>query len=515
MIDNSTLRRFPSSLQLRRTIKTTSTKIYIMYSVLLLILCGCASNTDLKTAPESINIDKLYSQEELKEDLDYLFQTMENVHPNLYFHTANEIINNDRYNLEQLFTRPQTALEFWKLASPLVSKLGDGHTGLYLPRELWNDYTSNSGLIVPFEVYIDDFRLFVKTNGTNDSTFSINSEILSINSTPSIDIINSLIERISGERFENRIRRIEWSFAYYVLAFYGFDNQFHVEYFSNKDSLKYFKYFNGITLDSLINQKNIAQKIEPYTSELLDKESIGIIDFNSFRDLKQFKKFCQTTFQEIQNNNIQNLIIDIRQNGGGKSSLGDHLLGYLTDKPFSQTNRIEIKASKEARKRFREKYFKWYLYPLYPLVHFFPFSQAIFTKKIGTTTTVEFHPGKSKENDLRFNDNIYLLTDGITFSSATLFASAFQCYKLGTIIGEETGGLTASFRDVIYFELPNTELWFPVSSKYWVNACSKEDGHGVIPDYEVKQTPEDRAKGIDTVMEFTKQLIKENEVAKN
>ena len=39
---------------------------------------------------------------------------------------------------------------------------------------------------------------------------------------------------------------------------------------------------------------------------------------------------------------------------------------------------------------------------------------------------------------------------------------------------------------------------------------SKNDGRGVIPDYEVKQKPEDTAKGVDTVLQFTLNLIKES-----
>lgn len=120
-----------------------------------------------------------------------------------------------------------------------------------------------------------------------------------------------------------------------------------------------------------------------------------------------------------------------------------------------------------------------------------------------------------KPNPLRFNGDTYLLTSGTTFSSASMLTSTFKCFDLGTIVGEEPGGLTVSYGDIIYFSLPNTGIKCGVSHKRFVQACGKENGRGVIPDYEVKQTPEDRAKGIDTVMEFTKQLIRENEAARN
>ena len=45
-----------------------------------------------------------------------------------------------------------------------------------------------------------------------------------------------------------------------------------------------------------------------------------------------------------------------------------------------------------------------------------------------------------------------------------------------------------------------------------IYAClgSKNDGRGVIPDYEVKQKPEDTAKGVDTVLQFTLDLIRKS-----
>ena len=59
------------------------------------------------------------------------------------------------------------------------------------------------------------------------------------------------------------------------------------------------------------------------------------------------------------------------------------------------------------------------------------------------------------------------------------------------------------------FKLPNSGLNAVIATKHFTQAGSKSGGHGVIPDYEVKQKPEDTAKGIDTVLQFTLNLIKD------
>lgn len=87
----------------------------------------------------------------------------------------------------------------------------------------------------------------------------------------------------------------------------------------------------------------------------------------------------------------------------------------------------------------------------------------------------------------RFNGKVYLLTGTRTFSSAMNFAQAFKQYKIGTIIGEETGGWLVSFGDKVTTTLPVSHIPLSVSTKkfYTVGATDK-DFHGVKPDIAIK-----------------------------
>jgi C-terminal processing protease CtpA/Prc len=89
-----------------------------------------------------------------------------------------------------------------------------------------------------------------------------------------------------------------------------------------------------------------------------------------------------------------------------------------------------------------------------------------------------------------------------------MFASMAKYYSIATLVGEETGDATACYGDTLHFSLPNSKLQIVVACKYFVNVGGKPDGHGVIPDCEVKQTRDDTAKGVDTVLQFTLNLIK-------
>jgi C-terminal processing protease CtpA/Prc len=148
------------------------------------------------------------------------------------------------------------------------------------------------------------------------------------------------------------------------------------------------------------------------------------------------------------------------------------------------------------------------MYPLYPLAYFYPPVKPLFFGKIGRIEELEFQLQKPKNNSLFFEGDVYLLIGPNTFSSANILADMIKCYQIGTVIGEETGGLTIAFGDIIPFQLSNTKLNGGCSFKKFYHPCGKSDGHGVIPDIEVKQNAADLKKGIDTVMEFTIEYIK-------
>jgi len=135
-------------------------------------------------------------------------------------------------------------------------------------------------------------------------------------------------------------------------------------------------------------------------------------------------------------------------------------------------------------------------------------------KTNGDIVTIELPFRRPAYNPHRFDGRVFLLIGRQSFSASTVFSSLVKCYKIATLIGEETGDPTTLYADSIMFILPNSRVEAGVASKLLVCACGKPDGRGVIPDYEVKQKPEDTAKGVDMVLQFTLNLIKNREAKK-
>jgi C-terminal processing protease CtpA/Prc len=453
--------------------------------------------------------DKKFQPAELKPDLDFLIQTLESVHPNLYAYTPKSVMDIERERIVAELTFPLSRIEFYLKIAPLVAMLNEGHTRIYPPYEEYHYFIRNGGLLFPFDLDFRDGKVYVTANYSSDSLVTEGSELLSINKIRISTIVDSLLKYISSEKVSHKFETLKESLAHMLWLVYRFENQFEVEFTSKSDGQRYIRTIQGATYSQIQTQKNTKSKDTKqlyYSYHSLPKEKIGVIEFQLFTDIDRFKKFLKETFTQIRKEGITDLIIDIRENGGGYSELGDIFLSYLTDKPAVNVLNMEIKASKQIKDWYR-KSLRWYVSWL-PFQYLHPTWRKIWNTPEGGIAVIKSEPEKPKENRLLFTGQVYLLIGPKTFSSATGFAAIVKDYELGTLIGEETGGLATSYGDFYPFDLPNTKLWVLVSHKRIFRPSGEDDGRGVLPDYEVKQSTEDLEKGIDCVMEYTKELIK-------
>jgi C-terminal processing protease CtpA/Prc len=108
---------------------------------------------------------------------------------------------------------------------------------------------------------------------------------------------------------------------------------------------------------------------------------------------------------------------------------------------------------------------------------------------------------------MTFSGKTYLLTSHRTNSAAVVFAAIFKHNRLGTIVGQETGGRERFMSDPIFVELPNTTLRAQVPVAI-LELPGNNPGRGVLPDVEVKYSIEDYVAGRDRHLEAVRDLIR-------
>lgn len=104
---------------------------------------------------------------------------------------------------------------------------------------------------------------------------------------------------------------------------------------------------------------------------------------------------------------------------------------------------------------------------------------------------------------LRWHKPVAVLTNRYVFSAANEFVKYMKCAPGATIVGDRTGGGSG---------LPFTSM-LPNGWSVRFSACPMYDRdrrpteHGIAPDHEVQLSPADEARGIDTIIEYTRRLL--------
>lgn len=446
---------------------------------------------------------KLIPPDKLKEDLDFLFKTIEEVHPNMYAYTSKEEFAPIREQLYKSINRPMNRIEFYKLIAPVVASLKNGHTYVEPLFSDFQKYIENGGKIFFLGLDCDSESIILSDyNGPLD--LPLGAEVLTIDNHNAGEFLTKTARFFpaEGKNYNLALLHRKGFLPMYLWLEKTNTEPLMLQIKTNDGQVKKYD-IKAMDYNQLKNfQKKKANNNESKTESISKPENqwysyhyiseynTGLIEFNSFYDIEKFTRFLKETFSQIRQENVPNLIIDIRNNPGGSSSIGDELLKYLTDKPFRQFEKVQIRMSRQ-------------LFEVQP-----DFTISHPDVEIGSIVKVEENVKKAENNPLIFKGRVFVLIGPKSASSSVSCASAIKHFHIGTLIGQETIDTTVSYGDCVPAKMPNSGLDFKVACKRFVCAGGKEDGRGVIPDYEVKQKPQDTAKGVDTVLQFTLNLIK-------
>jgi hypothetical protein len=431
----------------------------------------------------------------LKEDLDFLFKTIEDVHPDMYAYTSKQEFMLMKEQLYKKFNQPMNCIEFYKLVAPVVASLKSHHTSLKNPFEKYLEYTERGGKLFPLHIYLQDNKPFVK-NYYGPIDIPKGSKILKINNQDSHRVISKIGRYFSDEGKDNSPRVLEYTdnTPIYLWIEFGPLESLQLEVETPKGVLEKFN-LKPITYERFSEYKKKRNapidNENRWTYQYIPEYNTGLIDIIFFGpSSKQMKKFVDKTFEDIHKQEVSSLIIDLRQGMGGSSEASTELLKYLISRPFRQFDKVEVKISRQVYDKYED------------------LSEKYSNAQIGSIVDEDIGIIHPLDEASRFKGKVFVLIGHRTVSDCTTFAQVVRFYRAGKLIGEETADPTVRGAEYISFKLPYSDLNFCVTTKKFVLVGGKPGGRGVIPDYEVKQKPEDTAKGVDTVLQFALNLIK-------
>lgn len=481
---------------------------------------------------------------QLKSDFALFRNALEEAHPGLYRWTTKGEMDTEFARAKAKLTRPMTILQFRNVLMPVVAAIRCGHT---LFDNFQGDEIStvlNSAKEFPLALKLESMRGFVVLNYGLDDRVKPGMEVLAINGEPLAGILRRILPNLphDGYILTNRMAVLGFNGGFNRT---GFRESYRL-YIGNSATFKtalrdphtretVVVELAGVTnaeaavnaeknlvnRDVLAGLKTLRSLGEPLSIRYLDGESTAILRIPGFGN---FRDFLAKSFAELKSKGTKNLIIDLRGNSGGSDASIPLLFSYLAAKEFRIYERIHMRTYQPTFKQHMDREFT-------PATGFSEFSPGFgFLKPDpnGGWLLTEMKSGNRLYRPLEnppkdwqpavpaflenpFEGAVYVLMDGGSFSAAADFVALAAFYKRATFIGEETGGVAEGTNSgvEIGLTLPESHLHIGIPLYRYDTVVDKRNrGRGTLPTHPVTQTIDDLAKGRDTALEFTRELIR-------
>lgn len=417
-----------------------------------------------------------YSQETTKkdwyEDYDQFLNIVENINPQLEVRklvTGKDILKelkNDRAKIDSL----NNLKEFYFLFSNVLKKLNDAHAGICYSKDHFRFSNFSDEVIEEslngirkcgftqediygknyFPLYLDylngeyvlgfDFRTFNKDNLSDSLLLPLGSIIKTINGK---DVEPYLEASPVYLRWDNKLKK-QYGQVKGYLEEVRIDKPVVITYLDSENNFQKFIYDSSQYSYSITSPEYLFYGQSSGRVEYFRQDSVLYIRTPKMKD-REF--YVSEILKKSKGNPIKKVIWDIRRNPGGSDEVWEAILSTLLKDTLTYDIKIASLDTDLANRLLK-------------------------INEYGESTKLPFLEGKYKVvnwgsskiapsgNSIGFSGPIYVLQDGLIYSSAGSVSALARLSDQLTTVGTTTGSLLGNGITPIVFQLKNTKFAF-------------------------------------------------------
>ncbi|MDD3653917.1 MAG: peptidase S41 [Desulfotomaculaceae bacterium] len=315
---------------------TTVRIVFVIMTVLMFLLTGCSN----------IPSTKPYLAEDRNSrwvnDITYLEKTLPQVHKNLFFHLSEEEFHSRLAELKDKipgYTDEQIEIAL----SVILAGIGDTHTGSSISSEYR----------YPLEFYWFAEGIYVTSTNKEYAALQ-DARVITLNGRKIEEVANKL-RPVLGAANESWFKT---QIIYYlplpgVLQYFGVSTSDEIELMvvlanGKEKSVKlkpvsYKEYVPAERPDAPV-PLYLSHPYENYWYEYLEKEKTVYLNYNSCRQMRErpFEIFAGEFWDFVESNEVEKLVLDIRDNRGGSSSILEPLIKEVKNSTFNQPGKLYV-----------------------------------------------------------------------------------------------------------------------------------------------------------------------------
>lgn len=454
-------------------------------------------------------VETIVTKVGLAEDLGVLRRAYSELHPGLLRYNSEAKMNGHYKALEAAWGHDQTLREAYLALSEFLAQIKCGHTyaNFFNQDDKVAAELFDKADRVPFLFRWIDGKMVVTRDCSPDRTFPKGTEIVAINDVSSKDILAKLLTyaRADGNNMAKRVSYLE---LIGEGKYEAFDVLFSLAYQPDPVAMSFKVRLPDEKAAKMVTANGIAASARgetvsedpaspAWTWEKV-RADIAVVKMPTWAMYNRkwdWKSWLNRTLDEV--SSVPNLVFDLRGNEGG-DSVGDEILKRLVRKPV-------------ASEQFK-RYTKYRRVPddLRPYVStwdksFYDWGEAARPSENGLFRMTMYDDDQGsvvKPEGLPYRGQVYVLVGPANSSATFEFSSQVKALRLGTLVGQTTGGSQRGINGgaFLFLTLPNSKLEadIPLIAQFY--DAVKPDG-GVKPDIAVKVTVRDIARGRDAELE--------------
>jgi hypothetical protein len=408
-------------------------------------------------------------------DVQEFYSAVDRLHPDPFARSSREAFDRARkLVLDGLAARVRDGkvsiedLAYWLAYA--AGSVRDGHT-IVRWRPASEDMTAAGRRFPPFRVESENGRFFVD-----------GKQLVAIDGTPAPEFFAPILDRCPGET------------AVWRAGCFTRDQQFwfwHTNLFAAPKCCT-LRFEDGsersIAPMPLAEFRQIPTPERPKRTTSVafyDSGRIAHFVYPAFRRSDDEKRRIDDVFRQVRESKSEDLVIDLRGNGGGDSGMGDYIFRYLAAERIEQASRMRVKLAPETIEDWKRNGGS---IPAFaePLIASFQ-GKVLDTGEEPAKSIVARMVAEDKPEprpDASYRGRLWLVIDNQTFSSANMFTAAFRDSVLGKILGSESGEPPISSGNFFTFTLKNSGIQYQMSNREFFPAKPRpgDAEHGILPD---------------------------------